>query len=149
MPVPKITHWIVVADGAGYRIFSSLKLGGPMKKVAEKTFPKAKKFTRELGTDRPGRNQGSLRQARHAFANPADWHDQEEKEVARALADLLNERHQEKAFDRLVLVAPPRMLGDVRGFLEHTDKGYPWREIDKDLTRLSKHELEAYFKDKA
>lgn len=149
MPFPKITHWIVVADAAGYRIFSCLKLGGPMKKVAEKSFPEAKKFTRELGTDRPGRNQAGPRQARHAFANPADWHEQEEKEVARALADLLNERHREKAFDRLVLVAPPKMLGDVREFLEHTDNNYPWREIDKDLARLSSHELEGYFKQKA
>lgn len=144
MPVIKRTIWVVVGDGAGYRIFSCRKLGGPMELIREATSPEAKKRTNELGSDRPGRNQASPDQARHAFANKADWHQQAEQEVAYRMAGILNRAYEGKSFQRLLLVAPPRTLGDIRSQLRLKGLGDDLIELDKDLTHLSAHELKGY-----
>jgi protein required for attachment to host cells len=149
MPFPKKTCWVVVTDGAGYRIFSCARPGGPMSLVEQRAFPEAKKPTRELGAERPGRNQMGRFGARHAFDNKVDWHDQAEREVARDLARLLNQRRRDKRFDTLVLVAPPRALGDVREFLNPKDFGKNVREVAKDLTHLTKLEIEEYLDTRA
>lgn len=144
MPLPKKLCWVVVTDGAGYRIFSCPRPGGPMMLVEQKAFPDAKKPTRELGAERPGRNQMGRFGARHAFDNRVDWHDQAERDVARGLARLLNQRKLDKRFDSLVLVAPPRALGDIRGFLDQKLFARNVVDIAKDLTHLTKREIEEY-----
>lgn len=135
---------MVITDGAGYRIFSCARAGGSMTLMEQRAFPEAKKTTKELGADRPGRNQMGPFGARHAFDNRVDWHDQAEREVARDLARLLNQRRRDKRFDSLVLVAPPRALGDVREFLNPKDFGKNLVEVAKDLTHLTKLEIEEY-----
>jgi len=140
----KQTIWVSVSDGAGYRVFSCQKSGGPLKQLAKWTSDDARKATKDLGTERPGRNQAPSGQARHAFANKADWHDQAEKETARKLAHFLNSKYLAKKFDRLVLIAPPRTLGEMRPVLKFRREKDVVREYTKDLANLSIHQLQAY-----
>ncbi|HXV74382.1 MAG TPA: host attachment protein [Sphingomonadales bacterium] len=149
MPFPKKTCWVVVTDGAGYRIFACARPGGSMTLIEQRAFPEAKKPTKDLGSDRPGRNQMGRFGARHALDNRIDWHVQAEREVARDLARLLNQRRRDKRFDTLVLVAPPRALGDLRGFLDQKLFGKNIAEVAKDLTHLTKLEVEEYLETRA
>jgi protein required for attachment to host cells len=144
MPIIRHTIWVSVSDGAGYRVFSCKKPGGPLKQLTKWTSDDARKTTKELGTERPGRSQAAPGQARHAFANKADWHDQAEKETTRKLAHFLNRKYLAKKFDRLILIAPPKTLGEVRPVLKFREKKDVVREFAKDLVNLSIHELQAY-----
>ena len=61
---------------------------------------------------------------------------------ARELADWLKAAHQAKAYERLILVAPPRTLGDLRQHLDPQVAKQVTAEIDKDLTHHSLQEVE-------
>jgi len=144
MPTKKITIWVCVCDGAGYRIFSCPKLGVEMAEVVEWISPKARQLTSELGVEPPGRYQATPGQARHAFDNKEDWHDQAEKETAKKMSDYLNSKYLARKFDQAVVIAPPKTLGLIRPALKFRDQQGVVHEYAKDLTNLSIHELKTY-----
>ncbi len=61
---------------------------------------------------------------------------QDEFAFAQDIANLLDEAQSVAAFDRLVLVAAPRMLGDLRAAMSGNVQKQVVAEIDKDLTKL-------------
>lgn len=144
MPVIKRIFWVVVSDGARYRIFSCQRLGSPLKPVGAGASVESQMLTREIGTGKPGRSQASPHRARHAFENKVDWHDQAEKELADKVAVIMNQGYARKSFQRLLLIAPPKTLGEIRKSLRLKGLADDFIDLDKDLTHLSKHELMKY-----
>ncbi len=65
----------------------------------------------------------------------------------RRLVEWLDVAENEKAFDHLVLVAGPQMLGDIRSSLSKHLQDRIWRVLDKDLTGMSLHELQKRMSD--
>lgn len=74
---------------------------------------------------------------------------EEERAFARRIARLLEERCLEDDFDRLVLFAAPRMLGDLRDAMTESVRKFIIAEIDKDLTKLSGNALREEIERKA
>ncbi|MEE8258260.1 MAG: host attachment protein [Sphingomonadales bacterium] len=144
MPVIKRIFWVVVSDGARYWIYSCQRLGGPLKRIAAGASAESQMLTKDIGTERPGRSQGSPKQARHAYANKVDWHDQAEKELAHEVAIMLNQGYARKSFQRLLLISPPKTLGEIRKGVRLKGLGDDFMDLDKDLTHLSEHELKKY-----
>ncbi len=105
---------------------------------------------REQGANRPGRMHDGGPGQRSAMED-TDWHELQKERFAADLAEMLYAEAHKGAFDRLVLVASPQVLGDLRGALhkEVADKivaeipktltNHPVRDIEK----LVKKELEA------
>ena len=54
---------------------------------------------------------------------------------------MLDQRLAAKAFDRLVIVAPPSALGDLRAALSAHMKPHIYAELNKDLTKTPAAEL--------
>ncbi len=95
--------------------------------------------TSEHTTDVSGRAQ-STRMVGGAFASGggtmdnADFHQIEEDKFAAETAELLKKRALNNDFETLIIIAPPRTLGELR---KHYHKEVEQRlagEIDKDLT---------------
>lgn len=129
--------WIVVADGARARFFSpdseSAKLvpTGPVDLVA----PASRQRSRDLKSDRPGRSFSASRSGvRHAFEPPHDYHKLEKHRFMATLAGALDNACGRRAFDDLILVAPRRSLGELRGLLSKRVQGSVRQEVAKDLT---------------
>jgi protein required for attachment to host cells len=133
--------WIVVADGAVARFYS---LAGPAAKI-EPALPYELRHpnpaSRNQGTDHPGRVHESSGVARHAVEPRVDPHRESKRTFAREIAELLAVKTREKSFERLVIVAPPQMMGDLRAALDDATKACIKAEIAKDLTHLSAKEL--------
>jgi protein required for attachment to host cells len=89
--------------------------------------------TREQGTDRPGRTQDSMSGSRSAL-DETDWHQQAEQRFATEIADRLYQMAHDHDFEELVLVAPPKMLGDLRAVLHTEVATRVVAEVPKDLT---------------
>lgn len=73
----------------------------------------------------------------------ADFHQQEEDRFAAETAEFLKERAMAHAFESLIVVAPPKTLGELR---KHYHKEVSDRligELDKDLTGHPVPEIEA------
>jgi protein required for attachment to host cells len=71
---------------------------------------------------------------RHALEPPHDYHKLEKHRFTAAVADVLHDGSESGAFDRLVVVAPRRSLGELRSLLSGRVKKQIDREIAKDLT---------------
>lgn len=96
---------------------------------------------REIKTDAPGRSFASAGTARSAMDEP-DYHQQAEDRFAAEAADLLRERALSNHFDKLIVVAPPRTLGELRKHYHKEVEARLIGEIDKDLTGHPVDEIE-------
>lgn len=137
--------WVLVADGARARIFSQTGAKAALEPVLTEEDAQSRQPTRDLGTDKPGRAQARIGDgSRHSMAPRADWHEFEKQNFARELAKILDQAAQKEAFDHLVLVAPPKTLGELRAALGKSAEEKITAEINKDLTSISPHDLPAH-----
>lgn len=142
-----VKTWIVVADAAKTRIYLNDGPGHGLSELPGKQRNTDVKESREINADRPGRTFDSGGQGRHAMEPPTDPKRHEKAEIAKDLIDMLSDAHKRRAFDRLILIAPPTMLGDLRGAMPKELGGAVHGELPKDLTRADKRELEQHVAD--
>lgn len=139
--------WVLVADGARARVLQNTGPGTGVTAALDFDFAASHAPSRDFGSDKPGRGQGAGGTAGHAKPSKVDWHTFEKhlfaKELAAALTDALNK----KAFDDLVLVAPPKALGELRMALSDAVKSRVVGELGKDLTHVEIHDLGAHLGD--
>ena len=93
-------------------------------------------------TDHAGRSSSSVGGGQNSMAE-VDFHQQEEDRFAAETADLLKKRALKNDFDSLIIIAPPRTLGELR---KHYHKEVSQRltgELDKDLTGHPIDQIEA------
>jgi protein required for attachment to host cells len=97
--------------------------------------------TREQGSDAPGRAFAARGGPRSSVEN-ADWHELEKEHFAREIAGKINRAAENGAMKEIVVVAPPRVLGELRKELSHKAASKVKGELDKDLTRHPLPEIE-------
>ncbi|MDO8838217.1 MAG: host attachment protein [Parvibaculum sp.] len=132
--------WILVADGQKARFLASEKRNeDPVAALPDMTVLNPP--TREQGTERPGRVFESTGARRSAYEPPTDLHRQAKRDFARAVAETLLEKTREGAFDKLIIVAPPEMLGDLRAAMAPETKALLIGERAKDYTQLTPREI--------
>ena len=134
-----VITWILIADGARARILAN---NGPNKGVVANDVLLREgdhRPSRELMSDRPGRTFESVGSLRHAKQPPLDAHDKLKTKFAHTVATAL-ERHAD-SFDRLIIVAPPAALGELRKSLSREVSAKVSHEVGKDLTQTPNAEL--------
>lgn len=136
-----LTTWILIADGARARILERVGHGEVVHPVFGERYETDLPPSRELGDDRPGRVHESMGHERHAIEPRRDPHRGLEVMFAHQLADILTSRRRDGLFDRLMLAAPPAMLGHLRRALSKDLKACLVAEVDKDLTKSPNHEI--------
>lgn len=137
---PAVT-WVLVADGARASIFVHDGPGSGLRPVHDHEFAASTRAPNRAATsDRPGRTFDSAGAGRHAYAE-TDWREAEKQRFAKMMAEELCRGAERKAFDRLVLVAPPQTLGDLRVALDKNTARLVAAEINKDLTHLDANQL--------
>jgi protein required for attachment to host cells len=100
----------------------------------------------ELLADKPGRTFDSVGAGRHAKENQTDPHRHRKRDFAGRVVDQLRRAMLAERFDRLVLVAPPAFLGDLRQKLPKDLKAKVADEITLDLTNTPEQQLNTYLK---
>lgn len=100
---------------------------------------------RDLKSDAPGRAMSQVGGRQSTMEEP-DYHQIEEDRFAKETAALLSKRVQQSEFEQLIIVAPPRTLGELR---HHYDKAVEAKivaEIDKDLVNHPIDKVEGVLK---
>ncbi len=77
----------------------------------------------------------------------SDPHKHEQTVFARDIARLLEEKREQKAYDQIIIIAAPEMLGGLRLALDTPTSRLVVGEIAKDLTKLPVDDLAARFGD--
>lgn len=136
-----IRTWILIADGARARIVVNEGPGKGVKEGPDKVFESLNVPAREIMADRPGRTFDSGGQGRHAKEPRSDPHEIEQRKMHHELAAYLDGEAKKGTFDRLIVVAPPRALGNIRAELSPAVQAKVTGELAKDLTNLAIHDL--------
>lgn len=132
--------WFLVADAARAQIFECEAPGGRIHPVNAHIYAApTRNRSRSAGTDRPGVGRDRMGFGRHALQPEMDWQTHEKTMFAKRLGHTLRSAAEAHAFDDLVLVAPPWMLGRLRTALDNDVRRHVRDEIAKDLTHLSPH----------
>ncbi len=137
---PPVT-WILIADGARARLLVNEGIGKGLKPALDQEFIGTRLPSREIASDRQGRTFDSAGQGRHAMERPTDPHRYAKQSFAHEIAQILDSARKREAFDRLVVVAPPEALGDLRAEFSEPLRRMITAELQKDLTKAALSEL--------
>ncbi|MCZ7676019.1 MAG: host attachment family protein [Roseovarius sp.] len=99
----------------------------------------------EYMDDRPGRRPDLGPGQRSAMETP-DWHAIAKERFADEMADILYRYAHGGKFDRIVLVAPSRILGELRDKMHKVVTDRVVAEVSKDLTNHPLHKVEEMLK---
>lgn len=130
------TIWVLVADSGRARLFRAGGARAPLEEQTDLVMPAARLREQELLSDRPGRAFDSAGRGRHAMEPATPAKEVESRRFAARIAALLDAERQAGAFARLVLVAPPAFLGQLRAALGDPVRALVGAEVHKDLVRL-------------
>lgn len=133
--------WLVVADGEK-ALF--------LRNEGDEKYPNLEVFREEEQDNPPNREQAANRRGRfndgpnvhRSAVDDTDWHRLGKERFARDISEKLYQYAHKGKFSKLVLVAPPMILGEMRDELhqEVTDKLIG--EVDKTLTNHPVYEIE-------
>ncbi|HKU15454.1 MAG TPA: host attachment protein [Steroidobacteraceae bacterium] len=123
---------VVVADERDANFFDLEKPQAPLQARGSLHNDSARP-DRELESDRPGRRFGVPAGSRHAVDGERSTQRHESELFARTVARTIDDARTRHEFDRLVLVAAPRMLGMIREALPAPCRTVVAAEIAKDF----------------
>lgn len=132
--------WLLVADGERAKLFR--KQGKKLEHIGFTQHAEEKVLPADKGHHQPGVTGGNISQATQTYASHVEVQKRERELFLREIAAELNHRWQD--FDRLIVVAPPASLGDLRKHFNEHVKEKITQEITKDLTKTPIDELAEY-----
>jgi len=97
--------------------------------------------SREQGSDAPGRAYLSFGRIRSSVEE-TDWHELQKERFAAAIAGRINRAALSGEFTQIVIVAPAKILGDLRREFTKETGGKIIAELSKDLTNHTIAEIE-------
>jgi protein required for attachment to host cells len=142
--VKKTITWVVVADHQHGRAFQNDGPNRGLQPVDGFSFDTHLHFGRELTSDRPARVFSAAGGTPHAVEPKTDPHRQEGERFVAGLAAALAAASGRGEFDRLLLIAPPRALGEFRKHLPQKVRDKIVAEIDQDLTQVPVDKIVAH-----
>jgi protein required for attachment to host cells len=132
--------WYIIADGGRAR-FVEHDEAGSFRTVLSFDAAELHKRSHDLGRDRPSRVKESANSARHAVEPRRDLHQAAKEDFIALVAEEVEAEHARDQFDRLVLVAPPGVLTELRDRLSKPMAEIVTGDLQKDLTKVPDHKL--------
>ena len=132
---------VLVGDGRKALFFRNKGDARHPNLVVERVLEQDNPPTHDQGTDLPGRNPGPPGPAKSAV-EPTDWHQLTEERFAKDIAAALYRRAHAGRFDKLVVVAPPKVLGVLRKEMHKEVTERITAELPKELTSHPVSEIE-------
>lgn len=142
----QLRTWILIADGARARILENHGPNHSLIAVEGMEFSADHSATHDLVSDRQGRSFSSHGHGRSAIEARSDPHQELKVHFAHHLAEVLSREFELGKFHRLILVAAPATLGELRATISPHVRATVVGEIPHDLTKTPNHEIPAHLK---
>lgn len=138
--------WVLIADGEKALILENQTDGEDpyltvLEKEEQENPPNREQAANRRGRMQEGRPGDQMGGPRSAFQD-TDWHQLAKDRFADELADMLYKRAHRGAFDSIVLVAAPGVLGEIRDKLHKEVADKVVAEVPKTLTNHSLDDIE-------
>ncbi|WP_375196562.1 host attachment family protein [Sphingobium sp.] len=132
---------VLVADGRKMLFFRNRGDRMAPNLEAEAVKVQDNPYDRDQASDAPGRAFNSVGSHRSSMEQ-TDFHELEETRFAAEAAQLLNRRALAQDYDKLIVVAPPAALGEMRKHYHKEVQNRLVGEIAKDLSNHPVPEIE-------
>jgi protein required for attachment to host cells len=136
MMIEAVKTWVLVADAEGAEVYSYAHKADPWKPIHH---------LKEDGTGTPETRDFGPKASEHKGALHAhgenDPKETQERRLAHSIAHALERGLADREYDALVLVAPPKMLGQLRENLSRGLQAKIVFETAKDLAHVPVSEL--------
>lgn len=138
---------IVVANSTSSRIFTMESAKSPLREVETLVNPAGRMHEKDMVSDLPGKNPG-VGGNKHAFHEKIEPKQHEMSSFAKRVAEYLDDARKSKKLGKLLLVAEPSFLGELRSKLSdelldkiifESDKNITTHSIDDIRSHLPKH----------
>jgi protein required for attachment to host cells len=133
--------WILVADGSRARLFSASKRGEPWQLLEQFEHLETRERTADISPVERGTQKQSFGQGRPAMEPKNSPREVEQMHFARKLADKVGDGLKHNSYAGLVLAAPPRFLGLLKGMLDAQAAKSVIATVDKDYTLADQREV--------
>jgi protein required for attachment to host cells len=137
-------NWVVVADSARALVFTLNGHTKSLLQIREMSHPESRMRDLELVGDKPGRAFERVGQVRHAVTQAFDPRTVEKRKFGLEVAMMLDHARKEGMVDKIVIVAAPGFLGDLRSNLTDKTTKLIAREIPKDLVHMTVWEIQEH-----
>lgn len=131
--------WILIADGSRAKIIEKCK--NELSNIGLTHHLSEISTEKDKGRHKPGAAKASALHSKNSFPTHEDWGIFEKNEFAAKMAEIINKNNE--AFEELVLIAPPKTLGELRKQLNTISRLKLVEEIDKDYTHTPIKEIES------
>jgi protein required for attachment to host cells len=132
--------WVLVADSTRARVFSAPSPVAALTEEAEIAHPAPLRDR----SDANGRNESQAGSHRNLYEPQVDVKSQSLSIFAKKVADYLSDARARGKYEKLVLVAAPAVLGEIRGHLDQPTAKMLARELHKDIVHLTAAQIGTY-----
>jgi protein required for attachment to host cells len=132
---------IVVADSARARIFTADSSHSPLNEIETMAHPEGRMHEQNMVSDMPGKDSGKGGGGDHAFQEKIEPKKQEMIEFAKRIADYLDDARKANKLNKLILVAAPAFLGELRTHLSNETSEKIVFELDKNIAHHSVEDI--------
>lgn len=139
-----VRTWILLADGTRARVLCNTGPGKGLQQVQGMEIEGDNYRSGDIMADRPGRTFDSAGSHRHAMEPHSDPQREAKRSFAADMVAELQQQLQAQSFDRLILVAAPATLGDIRKILPKSLLGVVYAEVPKNLVQIPDNELDSH-----
>jgi protein required for attachment to host cells len=141
------TTWILSADASRARIFEVQPAEQHLVEIEDFVNPEGRMQNRDIDSDQEGRyySKGLAQKQAHSAAEMQGV-DHETELFSKELGRYLDKARNDHRYDRLYLIAPPKLLGMLRNNLDKEVQKLVTEELDKDLSWFSERDLERHLK---
>lgn len=137
------TTWVLVANRTAAKAFASTKpLKDDLQLVHDLPHPEGRLHGKELEAAKAAEVTDKFGTPNTADASDAPAHD--ERDFAKHIAQVLEKGRNDHAYQKLVLVAEPKFLGQVSGALDKQTSALVERTVPKDLSRTDAKSLQQH-----
>ena len=126
---------IVVADSARARIFTAHSAHSPLNEIETMAHPEGRMHEQDMVSDMPGKDSGKGGGGDHTFQEKIEPKEQEMIEFAKRVADYLDDTRKANKLNKLILVAAPAFLGELRTHFSNETSEKIVFELDKNITQ--------------
>ena len=135
---------IVVADSTRARIFTIDSAHSPLNEIETMAHPEGRVHEQNLVSDLPGKSSGKGGGGDHAYQEKIEPKREEMIEFAKRIADYLDETRKANNLNKLIIIAAPAFLGELRTHLSSETSEKIVFELDKNLAHHSEEDIRSH-----
>jgi protein required for attachment to host cells len=139
------TAWILVAHRGGAKLFENR--GRQLNLLQEIPHAEGRLKDQDFNTDRPGHSFDRATPSRHAIEPGQRATEREAVQFARELAGLLEDGRIHQRYNKLVLVAEPRFLGELRAVLSPQTGALVTATQGRDIAWMETNAIQEHLQD--